>query len=111
MSREDAQMKVRLPADLKEMLEDAAKFNKRSLNAEVLYRLRGSFTTDEAILEETRKFVDEYEADFIRKLKNSPEKYLIQIKYNLDKSNKEFIEYQEKILQKLAELKKEGDGN
>ncbi|EDZ5087522.1 Arc family DNA-binding protein, partial [Salmonella enterica] len=45
MSREDPQMKVRLPADLKEKLEVAAKENKRSMNAEVVHRLKESFET------------------------------------------------------------------
>lgn len=43
MSREDAQMKIRLPAELKEKLEKAATENKRSMNAEVLQRLSESF--------------------------------------------------------------------
>ncbi|MDC9623627.1 Arc family DNA-binding protein [Xenorhabdus sp. XENO-7] len=43
MSREDAQMKIRLPAELKEKLEKAATENKRSMNAEVLQRLSKSF--------------------------------------------------------------------
>ncbi|MEQ1975014.1 Arc family DNA-binding protein [Xenorhabdus sp. SGI240] len=43
MSREDAQMKIRLPAELKEQLEKAAAENKRSMNAEVLQRLAESF--------------------------------------------------------------------
>ncbi|EAB2304015.1 Arc family DNA-binding protein [Salmonella enterica] len=43
MSREDAQMKIRLPAELKEQLEKAAQENKRSMNAEVLHRLKESF--------------------------------------------------------------------
>ncbi|WFQ80477.1 Arc family DNA-binding protein [Xenorhabdus sp. SF857] len=43
MSREDAQMKIRLPAELKEQLEKAAVENKRSMNAEVLQRLSESF--------------------------------------------------------------------
>ena len=45
MSREDPQMKVRLPAELKEQLEVAAKENKRSMNAEVVHRLKESFKT------------------------------------------------------------------
>ncbi|EAN3983151.1 Arc family DNA-binding protein [Salmonella enterica] len=43
MSREDAQMKIRLPAELKERLEKAAQENKRSMNAEVIHRLKESF--------------------------------------------------------------------
>lgn len=47
MSREDAQMKIRLPADLKEKLEKSAVENKRSMNAEVLHRLNSSFVSYE----------------------------------------------------------------
>lgn len=43
MSREDAQMKIRLPAELKERLENAASASGRSLNAEVLQRLTSTF--------------------------------------------------------------------
>lgn len=43
MSREDPQMKIRLPADLKECIEDAATKGKRSLNAEIVARLQASF--------------------------------------------------------------------
>jgi hypothetical protein len=39
MSREDLQMKIRLPADLKDAIERESKLNKRSLNAEVVARL------------------------------------------------------------------------
>lgn len=111
MSREDAQMKIRLPEDLKGLLENAAKFNKRSLNAEVVYRLRGSFSSDADFLEETRKFVQEYEADFMKKLEKDPAAYLIYIKYDLEKSQKEFKEYSEKILNKLKDISEEGDGS
>lgn len=43
MSREDPQMKIRLPADLKDRTEIAAKEASRSMNAEILLRLEGSF--------------------------------------------------------------------
>ncbi|MDE9447891.1 Arc family DNA-binding protein [Xenorhabdus bovienii] len=45
MSREDPQMKIRVPAELKGKLEEAAGENKRSMNAEVLQRLSQSFDT------------------------------------------------------------------
>lgn len=44
MSREDPQMKVRLPADLKDQVEAAAKTNNRSMNAEIVARLQASFS-------------------------------------------------------------------
>ncbi|EAB1500273.1 Arc family DNA-binding protein [Salmonella enterica] len=48
MSREDAQMKIRLPAWVKEKLETAAKENKRSMNAEVVDRLESTLFDDNA---------------------------------------------------------------
>lgn len=39
MSREDSQFKLRMPADLREAIELAAKEEKRSLNAEIVARL------------------------------------------------------------------------
>ncbi|MFM0059210.1 Arc family DNA-binding protein [Paraburkholderia phytofirmans] len=43
MTREDPQMKLRLPHELKEVLGEAAIANNRSLNAEVVSRLQESF--------------------------------------------------------------------
>lgn len=43
MSREDPQMKIRLPADLKDQIEAASKQSGRSMNAEILARLQSSF--------------------------------------------------------------------
>ncbi|MBB2775722.1 UNVERIFIED_ORG: hypothetical protein HNP28_001010 [Comamonas terrigena] len=42
MSREDPQMKIRLPADLKDQIEAAAKDSGRSMNAEIVARLEES---------------------------------------------------------------------
>lgn len=44
MSREDPQMKIRLPADLKDQIEAASKQSGRSMNAEIVVRLQGSFS-------------------------------------------------------------------
>lgn len=43
MSREDPQMKIRLPADLKRKIEEAADEAKRTMNAEIVSRLEASF--------------------------------------------------------------------
>ena len=43
MSREDPQMKIRLPAELKDCIEMAAKQLGRSMNAEIIERLSQSF--------------------------------------------------------------------
>jgi predicted DNA-binding protein len=42
MSREDSQFKLRLPAELREKIEQSAKDAKRSLNAEIVARLEDS---------------------------------------------------------------------
>nr|WP_176080838.1 Arc family DNA-binding protein [Paraburkholderia tropica] len=46
MTREDPQMKLRLPADLKDRLAELATENGRSLNAEVIKRLEDSIEPD-----------------------------------------------------------------
>lgn len=43
MSREDPQMKIRLPSDLKDQIEASAKAAGRSMNAEIVARLQASF--------------------------------------------------------------------
>lgn len=53
MSREDPQLRIRLPIELKEKIEESSKLNNRSMNAEIVQRLEGSFfsepTADEII--------------------------------------------------------------
>lgn len=46
MSREDPQLRIRLPIELKEKVEDSAKNNNRSINAEIVQRLEGSFFSE-----------------------------------------------------------------
>ncbi|MFC4788364.1 MULTISPECIES: Arc family DNA-binding protein [Giesbergeria] len=45
MSREDPQLKIRLPADMKDRIEEAAKQAGRSMNAEIVARLEQTFQT------------------------------------------------------------------
>ena len=45
MSREDHQLKIRLPDELKSAVEAAAKVNGRSMNSEIVHRLTASFPT------------------------------------------------------------------
>ena len=47
MARTDPQFNVRMPADLKEKIEEAAKENGRSMNAEIVYRLHRSIEEDQ----------------------------------------------------------------
>lgn len=47
MSREDPQLRIRLPLELKEKIESQAKSNNRSMNAEIVQRLDESFADEE----------------------------------------------------------------
>lgn len=49
MSREDPQMKIRLPAELKDQIEAASKELGRSMNMEIVARLQRSFDADQAV--------------------------------------------------------------
>ncbi|AUY11153.1 Arc family DNA-binding protein [Aeromonas sp. ASNIH2] len=42
MARKDPQFNVRMPQDLKEMIEASAKDNQRSINAEIVHHLRNA---------------------------------------------------------------------
>ncbi len=46
MSREDPQLRIRLPIELKEKIELSAKENNRSMNAEIVQRLERSYLAD-----------------------------------------------------------------
>ncbi|HDN5110993.1 TPA: Arc family DNA-binding protein [Salmonella enterica subsp. enterica serovar Chester] len=46
MSREDPQLRIRLPIELKEQIEAAAKANNRSMNAEIVKRLDDSLLSE-----------------------------------------------------------------
>lgn len=46
MSREDPQLRIRLPIELKEKIEESSKENNRSMNAEIVQRLDASFAQD-----------------------------------------------------------------
>lgn len=46
MSREDPQFRIRLPVELKEKVEESAKINNRSLNAEIVHSLDMIFQED-----------------------------------------------------------------
>lgn len=46
MSREDPQLRIRLPIELKEKIEATAKANNRSMNAEIVQRLDASFLSE-----------------------------------------------------------------
>lgn len=65
MSRLDPQFKLRLPLELKERIEEDAKKNKRSINAEIVDRLESSFS---------KKTRDSLLAQAIAELKEQREK-------------------------------------
>jgi predicted DNA-binding protein len=46
MARNDPQMNIRIPSDLKEKIEKAKEASGRSMNAEIVHRLEASFMTD-----------------------------------------------------------------
>ena len=46
MSREDPQLRIRLPIELKEKIEVTAKNNARSMNSEIVQRLEASFVSE-----------------------------------------------------------------
>lgn len=49
MTREDPQMKLRLPPEMRDQLKEAAEANKRSMNAEIVSRLQDSFQVDASL--------------------------------------------------------------
>ena len=67
MSREHPQMRIRLAPELKELIEQAALENNRSLNAEITHRLEQSFNTGQGLLgqamieAETKKMEERFE--------------------------------------------------
>lgn len=52
MSRDDLHFRLRIPPDLKERVEAAAKENKRSMTAEIVARLEASFDLVEGDLDD-----------------------------------------------------------
>jgi len=55
MARSDPQMNIRLPEELKAAIEQAAKANGRSMNAEIVSRLEQSF----AVSDKAKAFMDD----------------------------------------------------
>ena len=66
MSREDPQLRVRLPPELKNDLTESAKLNRRSINAEIVTRLSQTFQ------EKTNNSVDN-ELAIVRNISSIPE--------------------------------------
>ncbi|MEN6082902.1 Arc family DNA-binding protein [Chromobacterium piscinae] len=55
MARTDPQVNMRMPAELKDMLQQAASANGRSLNAEIVHRLQGSLELAPSETSESKK--------------------------------------------------------
>ena len=53
MSREDPQLKLRLAPDLKNRVQDAARTNNRTMNAEIVARLESTFSNSQMIASDT----------------------------------------------------------
>lgn len=47
MSKEHHQMRIRLPLELKEKIDEAAKSHNRTMNAEIVHRLEASFMREQ----------------------------------------------------------------
>ena len=54
MARTDPQFNLRVPAELKQQVEEAAKLSGRSINAEAVYRLEQSFKNINKSLDDMR---------------------------------------------------------
>lgn len=66
MSRDDPQFKLRLPPELRDRIEQAAKESKRSINAEIVSRLELSFSHGEDFAKYASK-LDEASIEIIRR--------------------------------------------
>lgn len=55
MAREDPHFRLRFPTDLREKVEASARANKRSMTAEIIHRLEGTFPASDAKFIEGRR--------------------------------------------------------
>lgn len=60
MKKKDIQFNVRIPEDLKIKIDEVAKLNQRSINAEIMSRLYDSFTVDDNIHIEAAKVIENF---------------------------------------------------
>ncbi|EDE9720757.1 Arc family DNA-binding protein [Salmonella enterica] len=70
MSREDPQFKLRLPADLKAKLDQRAKMNGRSINAELVQIVQAAVSAPSPVSgcrDEVERLADQ-QADMVKKL-------------------------------------------
>ena len=60
MGKKDIQFNLRIPEELKNKVDDAAKANQRSINAEATSRLYDSFVMNDNIQVEAAKIVEKF---------------------------------------------------
>ncbi|MDF8330597.1 Arc family DNA-binding protein [Aeromonas salmonicida] len=96
MARKDPQFNVRMPQELKEMIEASARDNQRSINAEIIHHLRnamlaaGYMASEQA---EPREIIPPGEPIFVRDIKLTDQKIDDDDPRYIDKKwSKEFLE-------------------
>lgn len=94
MSREDPQLKIRLPLELKEKITQSAADYGRSINSEVVARLEESFTIVQDAKDSQQRLVD------------STLELQSAFKANLDLQNK-LIEVNKSLTDEIQQLKKQ----
>ena len=80
MENKETQMKLRLTADLKNLIDSAAKANKRSLNSEILTRLQASFEEKKQVSTTAELLVDDAIEAASDEFKQIVWKLLVQLK-------------------------------
>ncbi|MDN8449660.1 Arc family DNA-binding protein [Acinetobacter baumannii] len=89
MSREDPQLKVRLPQELKDKITESALNLGRSINADVVARLESSFTTNPSELRENETVIDK---DLLKELLEMRKDLLKMSKLIYDEFSSKFTE-------------------
>lgn len=95
-TRTDPQFKLRYSLGLKEKIEESARANGRTINAEIIHRLESTFTeravvadpvAQEALLKNVQKLLAVREDDFFRSLEQRLEQTLAP--YRVDSATKD----------------------
>ncbi|PHM39303.1 Rha family transcriptional regulator [Xenorhabdus mauleonii] len=102
MSREDPQLRVRIPAELKETLEQKAKENKRTLTAEIVDRLEETTVQDSVVgsSDGFGRIADDYE-NLCGEFEELREKYEREYALDWADSNKDELRH---AVERLHEL-------
>ncbi len=98
MSDQIVQVNFRMPAALKERLEGAAAENKRSLTAEVVERLEGSFSDPSEALVEAAKVAESLRANLTERIKSYH-----RMSEKLEQQEKSFEERSDKSMKRLRD--------